>query len=70
MSESLLNFPGLFSNESVRKIKKKKEKRDKYIDLARELKKLWNMKVTVIPFINGALRTITKGFVKDWKTWK
>ena len=26
----------------------KKKKKDKYLDLARELKKLWNMKVTVI----------------------
>ena len=28
---------------------KESEKRDRYLDLARELKKLWNMKVTVIP---------------------
>ena len=28
----------------------KSEKREKYLDLARELKKLWNMKVTVIQF--------------------
>ncbi len=28
------------------------EKRDKYLDLARELKKLWNMKVTIIIFTN------------------
>ena len=25
------------------------EKRDKYLDLARELKKLWNVKMTIIP---------------------
>ena len=25
------------------------EKKDKYLDLARELKKLWNMQVTIIP---------------------
>ena len=41
-----------------------KMKRDKYIDLARELKKLWNMKVTVIPIVIGALGTIPKGWVK------
>ena len=29
-------------------IKLKESKKDNYIDLARELKKLWNMKVTVI----------------------
>ena len=27
---------------------KESEKRDKYLDLAREMKKLWNMKVTVM----------------------
>ena len=27
------------------------EKRDKYLDLARELKKLWNMKVTIMPIV-------------------
>ena len=29
------------------------EKRDKYIDLAGEWKKLWNMKVTIIPIVIG-----------------
>ena len=28
---------------------KESEKKDKYLDLARELKKLWNLKVTVVP---------------------
>ena len=27
------------------------EKKDKYLDLAREFKKLWNMKVTIIPIV-------------------
>ena len=40
------------------------EKRDKYLDLARELKKLWNMKVTVIPIVIGAFGTITKELLK------
>ena len=30
---------------------KEREKKDKYLDLARELKKLWNMKVTIAPFM-------------------
>ena len=30
------------------------EKRDKKLDLARELRRLWKMKVTVIPIITGA----------------
>ena len=40
------------------------EKRSKYLDLARQLKKLRNMKVTVIPIEIGALGTVTKGLVK------
>ena len=39
---------------------KESEKRDKYLDVARELKKLWNMKVTIIPIVIGALGTVTK----------
>ena len=31
------------------------EKKNKYFDLARELKKLWNMKVTIIPIAVGVL---------------
>ena len=40
------------------------EKKDKYHDLARELKKLWNMKVTIIPIVIGAFETETKGLLK------
>ena len=40
---------------------KESEKRDKYLDLARELKKLRNMKVTIIPIVIGAFGTVTKG---------
>ena len=32
---------------------KENEKSDKYLDLARELKKTWNSKVTVIPVVTG-----------------
>ena len=39
-------------------------KRYKYLDLARELKKLWNMKVTVIPILIGMLGTVTKELVQ------
>ena len=34
-----------------------REKKDKYLDLAGELEKLWNMKVKIVPI--GALGTIT-----------
>ena len=40
------------------------EKRDKYLDLATELKKLWNMKVTIIPIVIGAFGTVTKELLK------
>ena len=40
------------------------EKKNKYLDLARELKKLWNMKVTIVPIVIGALGTVTKGLLK------
>ena len=43
---------------------KESEMKDKYLDLARELKKLWNMKVTIVPVVVGALGTITKRLSK------
>ena len=49
---------------------KEPEKRDKYFDLAKELKKLWSMRVTVIPVIARALGTVLKGVGKDWSQRK
>ena len=43
---------------------KESEKKDKYFDLARELKNLWNMNMTVILIVIGALGTVTKGLVQ------
>ena len=43
---------------------KEYEKKDKYLDLARELKKLWNMQETIIPIVIGAFGTVTKGLLK------
>ena len=43
---------------------KESEKKDKYLDLARELKNLWNMKVMIVPIVIGALGTITKRLLK------
>ena len=40
---------------------KENQKKDKYQDLARELKKQWNMKVTMIPILIDALVTVAKG---------
>ena len=40
------------------------EKKDKYQDLASELKKLWNIKVMIVPIVIGAFGTITKGLLE------
>ena len=56
---------------------KESKKRDKYLNLARELKKLWNIKVMVILIVKGTLGTVTKriGIESDgdtdckWNAW-
>ena len=40
------------------------EKKDEYLDLTRELKKLWNMQVTIIPTVIDAFGTVTNGLLK------
>ena len=45
-------------------------KKDKYLDLARELKKLWNIKVTIVPIVTGAFGTISKGLLKGMEDLK
>ena len=42
----------------------------KYLDLARELKKLWNTMVTITQIVSGALGTIPNGFVKGMEELK
>ena len=57
-----------FSVQADHRIKQKEcEKKDKYLDLVRELKKLWNMKVTIIPIVIGAFGTVTKELLKGLK---
>ena len=43
---------------------------DKYLDFARELKKLWNMQVIIIPVVIGAFGIVTKGTggLGSWRT--
>ena len=43
---------------------KESEKKDKYLELVGELKKPWNMKVTIIPIVIGTLGTVNKGLIK------
>ena len=59
-----------FAVQADHRIKLKEcEKKDKYLDLARELKKkLWNMQVTIIPIVVVAFGTVTKGLLKDLRT--
>ena len=45
-------------------LKEREKKRSKYLDLAKELKKSWKMKVTVIPIVIGAFGNDTKGLVQ------
>ena len=40
------------------------EQKDRYLDHARELKKLWNMQATIIPIVIGAFGTVTKELLK------
>ena len=40
------------------------EKKDKYLDLGKELKNLWIIKVAISPIVIGALGTVTKGLLK------
>ena len=49
-----------FAVSADHRVKLKESEKKKYLDLARELKKLWNMKVTFIPIIIGALGTVTE----------
>ena len=49
---------------------KEREKKDKYLGLARELKKLWNMKVTIIPIVIDAFGTVTKVLFKGLEDLK
>ena len=47
---------------------KEVEKIEKYLNLAREVKKVWNMKVIVVPLVVGALGTLAKELEKRLKT--
>ena len=41
---------------------KEKDKIEKYQDLGRELQKIWNVKIKIIPLVVGSLGAITKQF--------
>ena len=41
---------------------KEKDKIEKYLDLGRELQKIWNVKMKIIPLVVGSLGAIPKQF--------
>ena len=48
-----------FAVQADHRIKLKEcEKKDKYLDLAREYKKLWGIGVTIVPIVIGAFVTV------------
>ena len=54
-----------FAFPTDHKIKLKECKmKNKYLHLVREFKKLWNIKVTFIPFVIGAFCIVMKGLLK------
>ena len=44
---------------------KEKDKTEKYQDLGRELQKIWNVKVKIIPLVVGSLGAIPNSLVVD-----
>ena len=50
------------SDSGESKIEKEKDKIEKYQDLGRELKKIWNVKVKIIPLVAGSLGALPKQF--------
>ena len=44
------------------RIEKEKDKIEKYQELGRELQKIWNVKVKIIPLVVGSLGAIPKQF--------
>ena len=63
----LVDFAILTDN----KVKMKESKKiDKYLDLGKNLEKLWNMKVTVTPIVIDAFETVPKSLEKRLGKWK
>ena len=58
------NLPNCGPDANHRVKLKENKKKDKYQDLARELEKLWNIKVTIIAMVTGALGSFTKGLMQ------
>ena len=46
---------------------KENEYKDKYLDFAKQMKKVRNKKLTIIPIVIGVFDTVTKWFLKGQK---
>ena len=64
MRNGLLGYFAVVADTILKK-KKDSENIHKYLDLARELKNMWNITVTVIPIVHG---TVPKVFEKELET--
>ena len=51
------------------RVKRKNENMDEFLDFARDLKKLWNMRVTVMPVVIGVLESFLKDLSKTRHNW-
>ena len=60
----------VFSRDTILSFHHVCEKKDKYLNLARELKNLWTMKVSIVPIVIGALGTVSKGLSKGLENLK
>ena len=49
------------------RIEEEKDKIEEYQDLGRELQKIWNLKMKIIPLVVGSLGAISKQFVNRLK---
>ena len=68
--EKNLSFSEFAISADLRVKVKENEKIDKFLNLAKKLKNLWNMMVTLILIVVGVLGMISKYLEKEWGNWK
>ena len=49
-------------------VQKEAEKRLKYNSLCKEIQRMWNLKCTIVPVINGATEIVTRSLRKNLET--
>ena len=57
------------SADHRKKLEDSKQK-DRYLDLAKELKKLWNMRGIIISIVTGSFDTVNSGLLKGVENLK